>query len=132
MFATITCPLCAHVVLEEIPESFCQFFYQCRGCGTLLKPKAGYCCVFCSYGDRACPFREQQQTDPQCSHTTPRADSKSIAGRLASYPTNLGSASPQPITPMTQSTPPETTEAVTPNAAATAPASKWPSRGPLE
>ena len=25
------------------------------GCGALLKPKPGDCCVYCSYGDVACP-----------------------------------------------------------------------------
>jgi len=33
----------------------CQFFYECTGCGILLKPAAGDCCVFCSYGDTKCP-----------------------------------------------------------------------------
>jgi hypothetical protein len=32
-----------------------KFFYECKGCGALLKPKAGDCCVFCSYGDVPCP-----------------------------------------------------------------------------
>ena len=29
----------------------CQFFYECEGCGILLKPEQGDCCVYCSYGD---------------------------------------------------------------------------------
>ncbi|WP_281407879.1 GDCCVxC domain-containing (seleno)protein, partial [Mesorhizobium sp. M2E.F.Ca.ET.209.01.1.1] len=33
----------------------CLFFYECRECGTLLRPKTGDCCVFCSYGDVPCP-----------------------------------------------------------------------------
>ena len=28
---------------------------KCTGCGQLLKPKAGDCCVFCSYGSAPCP-----------------------------------------------------------------------------
>ncbi|MCZ6863810.1 MAG: GDCCVxC domain-containing (seleno)protein, partial [Alphaproteobacteria bacterium] len=28
----------------------CIYFYDCKGCGALLKPNAGDCCVFCSYG----------------------------------------------------------------------------------
>ncbi|MGZ0079886.1 GDCCVxC domain-containing (seleno)protein [Methylomonas sp. LW13] len=24
----------------------CQWFYECQGCHTLLKPKPGDCCVF--------------------------------------------------------------------------------------
>ena len=27
----------------------------CAGCGALLTPKAGHCCVFCSYGSVPCP-----------------------------------------------------------------------------
>jgi len=33
----------------------CQHFYRCVACGTMLKPLAGDCCVFCSYGDTPCP-----------------------------------------------------------------------------
>jgi hypothetical protein len=29
-------------------------------CSTLLKPKAGDCCVFCSYGSVACPPIQEQ------------------------------------------------------------------------
>ncbi len=38
-----------------MPTNACQFFYDCTGCGTLLKPKPGDCCVFCSYGTVPCP-----------------------------------------------------------------------------
>jgi hypothetical protein len=33
----------------------CQFFYECEGCHILLRPRAGDCCVFCSYGSVPCP-----------------------------------------------------------------------------
>ena len=33
----------------------CQFFYQCENCKTLLRPKPGDCCVFCSFGSVKCP-----------------------------------------------------------------------------
>ena len=33
----------------------CQYFYDCKGCGTLLKAKPGDCCVYCSYGSAPCP-----------------------------------------------------------------------------
>jgi hypothetical protein len=29
--------------------------YTCISCHALLRPKAGDCCVFCSYGDVPCP-----------------------------------------------------------------------------
>ncbi|MBZ9792915.1 hypothetical protein K9B32_22870 [Rhizobium sp. 3T7] len=38
-----------------MPTDACQVFYDCMGCGAKLRPKAGDCCVFCSYGDVPCP-----------------------------------------------------------------------------
>jgi hypothetical protein len=38
-----------------MPTDACQFFYDCKGCGVLLRPKEGDCCVFCSYGTVPCP-----------------------------------------------------------------------------
>ena len=54
-FSTLTCPDCGHRETEQMPVDACQFFYDCEGCGTRLKPKRGDCCVFCSYADVACP-----------------------------------------------------------------------------
>ena len=51
----ITCPQCGHAETETMPTEACQWFYACKGCGALLKPKPGDCCVFCSYGDVPCP-----------------------------------------------------------------------------
>jgi len=53
--STITCPQCGHRAAERMPTDACQFFYECKGCGTRLKSKAGDCCVFCSYGSVPCP-----------------------------------------------------------------------------
>jgi len=53
--SVITCPECGHVRIETMPTDACQYFYDCKGCGALLKPKAGDCCVFCSYGSEPCP-----------------------------------------------------------------------------
>jgi hypothetical protein len=53
--ATITCPLCGHQALETMPTNACQYFYDCRGCGAVLRPKAGDCCVVGSYADARCP-----------------------------------------------------------------------------
>jgi len=53
--STITCPHCAAAKSETMPTDACQFFYECTGCGTKLKPKSGDCCVFCSYGSVPCP-----------------------------------------------------------------------------
>jgi len=38
-----------------MPTDACQWFYDCRGCGALLRPKTGHCCVYCSYGTVPCP-----------------------------------------------------------------------------
>jgi hypothetical protein len=53
--STITCPTCGHQQTETMPTDSCQFFYDCRGCGEVLRPKQGDCCVFCSYGTVPCP-----------------------------------------------------------------------------
>ena len=53
--STLICPECAHAKLETMPTDACQYFYECEGCGVLLKPLQGDCCVFCSYGDVPCP-----------------------------------------------------------------------------
>ena len=51
----ITCPICGHSKEELMPEDSCLFFYECEHCKTMLKPKNGDCCVFCSYGSVPCP-----------------------------------------------------------------------------
>ncbi len=38
-----------------MPTDACQYFYGCDGCGKLLRPLAGDCCVYCSYGSSPCP-----------------------------------------------------------------------------
>jgi hypothetical protein len=38
-----------------MPTDACQIVYRCTGCGTVLRPKPGDCCVFCSYGSVPCP-----------------------------------------------------------------------------
>jgi len=54
-FSELTCPRCGHSEKEEMPVDFCQFYYDCKGCGELLRPLKEDCCVFCSYGDVPCP-----------------------------------------------------------------------------
>ena len=60
--STITCPDCGHVETENMPTNACQWFYDCKGCGALLKPLDGDCCVYCSYGDTACPPIQQGES----------------------------------------------------------------------
>lgn len=53
--STLTCPVCGVTAKERMPTDACQWYYECTACKTLLKPKAGDCCVFCSYGTVKCP-----------------------------------------------------------------------------
>lgn len=53
--SVLTCPLCGHAESELMPSDACQWYYECKACGALLRPKAGDCCVFCSYGSVPCP-----------------------------------------------------------------------------
>jgi hypothetical protein len=53
--STITCPKCGFQKKELMPTNSCQFFYECLECKSILKPIKGDCCVFCSYGNIACP-----------------------------------------------------------------------------
>jgi hypothetical protein len=53
--SVITCPNCGFAKRETMPTDACQFFYACEGCGATLRPKAGDCCVFCSFGSVPCP-----------------------------------------------------------------------------
>lgn len=64
MQSTITCPDCSFQKEETMIEDSCQYFYKCTNCKKLLKPKQGDCCVFCSYGNVACP---SVQMDNCCS-----------------------------------------------------------------
>lgn len=58
--STLTCPHCGHHATETMPTTACQFFYECIGCGEMLRPNEGDCCVFCSFGDVPCPPIQQQ------------------------------------------------------------------------
>jgi len=62
--STITCPYCGHRQTETMPTDFCLFYYECQGCGQMLRPKQGDCCVFCSHGTVACPpIQEARRTN---------------------------------------------------------------------
>lgn len=61
--STLTCPICGNAAEETMPTDACLFYYECQGCGTMLKPQKGDCCVFCSYGSVACPpIQEANET----------------------------------------------------------------------
>lgn len=69
--STLTCPRCATARTETMPSDACQWFYECASCGAVLRPRAGDCCVFCSYGDVPCPpiqeARAAGRADACCS-----------------------------------------------------------------
>ena len=55
LHSILTCPQCGAQSRETMPTDACIYFYDCRSCAAVLKPLAGDCCVFCSYGDVKCP-----------------------------------------------------------------------------
>ncbi|HXS53003.1 MAG TPA: GDCCVxC domain-containing (seleno)protein [Usitatibacter sp.] len=56
----LTCPQCGFRKEETMPTDACQYYYECAACRALLKPRAGDCCVFCSYGTVKCPPIQQE------------------------------------------------------------------------
>ncbi|WP_461480674.1 GDCCVxC domain-containing (seleno)protein [Porticoccus sp.] len=65
----LTCPECGHKKLETMPTDACQWYYECEQCHVLLKPKAGDCCVYCSYGSVPCPsiqFKSKNRGESGC------------------------------------------------------------------
>lgn len=62
----LTCPECNHQHVEQMPTDACTYFYECTHCHAMLKPKAGDCCVFCSYGSVQCPPKQQPGTSCHC------------------------------------------------------------------
>ncbi len=58
--STLTCPHCGFKSVETMPLNACIYFHDCPGCGALLRPRAGDCCVFCSYGSVPCPPIQMQ------------------------------------------------------------------------
>src|SRR3546814_11686606 len=67
--STITCPQCGHRETETMPTDACQFFYDCKGCGAVLRPEPGGCCVFCSYGTTPCPRSGERRVGKECGST---------------------------------------------------------------
>jgi hypothetical protein len=64
--STITGPSCGFEATETMPTDACQFFYDRKGCGTLLRPRPGDCCVFCSFGTALCPPVQASSGQARC------------------------------------------------------------------
>jgi hypothetical protein len=62
----LTCPHCGHAKKETMPQDACQFFYECENCKAVLRPNAGDCCVFCSFGSHKCPPMQEQASYGGC------------------------------------------------------------------
>jgi hypothetical protein len=48
--SVLTCPACGHAEELAMPTDACLFFHECAACHVRLRPNAGDCCVFCSFG----------------------------------------------------------------------------------
>jgi hypothetical protein len=71
LVSILTCPRCGVAKGESMPTDACVYFYECTGCHALLRPRAGDCCVFCSYGSVPCPPVQQERDccgGPQIFH----------------------------------------------------------------
>ena len=62
--SAITCPKCGFQATETMPADACQYLYDCKGCGQVIRPKQGDCCVFCSYGTTPCPPKQLELSGP--------------------------------------------------------------------
>jgi len=65
--SVLTCPECGHAKEETMPTDACQWFYECEHCKVVLRPKAGDCCVFCSYGTHKCPPIQADRSSLCCA-----------------------------------------------------------------
>jgi hypothetical protein len=61
--SVLTCPECEYAETLEMPTDACVFFHECANCGTVLRPKTGDCCVYCSYGSVPCPSMQAGTSD---------------------------------------------------------------------
>lgn len=72
LLSTVQCPQCGYERQEAMPTDACQWFYDCQGCGAVLRPKQGDCCIFCSYGDVPCPPIQIAKAEGHgCSYCAP-------------------------------------------------------------
>ncbi|ARN81313.1 GDCCVxC domain-containing (seleno)protein [Methylocystis bryophila] len=65
----LTCPACGFQESLAMPDDACVIRHACAFCGAEMRPRPGDCCVFCSYGDVACP--PKQQAKPCCATRAP-------------------------------------------------------------
>ena len=59
---TVICPHCGHRAQENMPVAGHLHSLTCKGCGLVLTPGPGACCVFCSYGTWPCPPVQREKS----------------------------------------------------------------------
>jgi hypothetical protein len=62
LLSIVTCPHCSRKKEETMPQDRCVIAYTCTGCGEVLRPRRGDCCIFCSYGSAPCPSKQAPAT----------------------------------------------------------------------
>jgi hypothetical protein len=60
LISVLQCPDCGVRTEERMPTDACVYFHECLSCGKRVSPRAGHCCVFCSYGSVPCPPIQDQ------------------------------------------------------------------------
>lgn len=65
--SVIQCPECGNRYPETMPLDHCRYYWECPGCGALIKPKPGHCCVYCSFGTVPCPPVQAQGRQSCCA-----------------------------------------------------------------
>ena len=59
----LLCPHCGHRESLVMPTDACLVFQECAACHAIIRPAAGDCCVFCSFGSVVCPPMQRGASD---------------------------------------------------------------------
>jgi hypothetical protein len=86
--STITCPVCEHMKDELMVTDAFVWLYACEHCKTVLRPKSGDCCVYCSYCTNRCP--PMQQSDACCTARVTSSSSTRAAGMCSLNKAHVG------------------------------------------
>lgn len=60
-FSVFTCPACGKRSRDQMPSNASVYFYRCTRCNGTITPLPGHCCVYCSFGDRPCPWVQRSR-----------------------------------------------------------------------
>jgi hypothetical protein len=72
--STVTCPHCGQAEQVLMPRYASKSYYQCPACQQVYQAKKESCCIFCSYGNIACPPAQERshQQSQVSSHESGR------------------------------------------------------------